>query len=937
MEVWLRSRKIALDPASAARTTGKLPRIASDVDASPKTMRVYWHTIHWRRLLAAGVVLISLALFLPLVALSYLDRGIFSSNEIQEVGALSENEKIRLSVRIELRDLEKKRTNIRFELDRLQQEWDSRNEKIVLQKRELNGVKLSLNEAMRTLEELSKAKPALVRMPLSIPAEEVVSTPRRRKIVNTVKDCSLEQCFDLSRCPLRNPFQVFAYPLDPHRLPGVPPSLVNALSSAIHLNHYVTDNPRTACLFLHVTSSQAILTPVTKAGQTTGQTTTSPMANVSTLRYWNGDGANHLLLVLDNCTTVSPDQGGGCNLAPVDRVGRAIVARQTFPAGSFRPGFDYVMPTWVDQSQPRLSLPSILPARRKYLLSFSGSYIEPEETETTLEIAKSSLSDKYVQGLLGQFSDSDDLLHIRTNCIDDNELNYVQGLVGQWVECSVHDRAEREPLADATFALVMAPRADFYRASDLFTKRLLKVMRHGAIPVILGNDVELPFSQQIEWEKAAVILLKARAPELHLVLKTYSDADIVALRRQGRRLMENYLATPKLSIDTLLTAMRFVLKMPAAPERDEPSNPVANLSFGLVNQQFSSETDEMLGPVETSYSSLSYQRNFSLTLNNWRQLFNADFAPHRMAPWRPDDPLLPSDAKFRGSSFGFRPIGFGAGGSGKEFSEALGGNWPREQFTAVILTYERQQVLLEGISSLKGLPYLNKVVVVWNGPQTPGPETLTWPDIGVPIQVIKAPINSLNNRFVPWDVIETEAVLCLDDDGRLRHDELVFAFRVWRENRDRIVGFPGRFHAFDSIHKSWNYNSNHSCELSMVLTGAAFVHKFYLYAYTNYMQPEIRQIVDRLMNCEDIALNFLVSHLTRKPPLKVTSKWTFRCPGCPVALSEHDSHFLERHDCINKFSQIYGYNPLLYTQLRADSVLFKTRVPHDKQKCFKYV
>lgn len=81
----------------------------------------------------------------------------------------------------------------------------------------------------------------------------------------------------------------------------------------------------------------------------------------------------------------------------------------------------------MDQSQPRLSLPSILPARRKYLLSFSGSYIEPEETETTLEIAKSSLSDKYVQGLLGQFSDSDDLLHIRTNCIDDNELNYVQG------------------------------------------------------------------------------------------------------------------------------------------------------------------------------------------------------------------------------------------------------------------------------------------------------------------------------------------------------------------------------------------------------------------------------------------------------------------------------------------------------------------------------
>ena len=49
--------------------------------------------------------------------------------------------------------------------------------------------------------------------------------------------------------------------------------------------------------------------------------------------------------------------------------------------------------------------------------------------------------------------------------------------------------------------------------------------------------------------------------------------------------------------------------------------------------------------------------------------------------------------------------------------------------------------------------------------------------------------------------------------------------RVWREARDRIVGFPGRYHAWDVNHQSWLYNSNYSCELSMVLTGAAFFHK----------------------------------------------------------------------------------------------------------------
>ncbi|UYV63609.1 EXTL3 [Cordylochernes scorpioides] len=161
--------------------------------------------------------------------------------------------------------------------------------------------------------------------------------------------------------------------------------------------------------------------------------------------------------------------------------------------------------------------------------------------------------------------------------------------------------------------------------------------------------------------------------------------------------------------------------------------------------------------------------------------------------------------------------------------------------------------------------------------------------------------------------------------------------RVWRESRDRIVGFPGRYHAWDLQYGGWLYNSNYSCELSMVLTGAAFFHKYYSYMYSSWMPQAIRDKVDEYMNCEDIAMNFLVAHLTHKPPIKVTSRWTFRCPGCTVSLFQEESHFLERHICINFFLQQYGYLPLLSTQLRADSVLFKTRIPHDKQKCFKYI
>lgn len=47
-----------------------------------------------------------------------------------------------------------------------------------------------------------------------------------------------------------------------------------------------------------------------------------------------------------------------------------------------------------------------------------------------------------------------------------------------------------------------------------------------------------------------------------------------------------------------------------------------------------------------------------------------------------------------GSEIGFRAISSGAGGAGKEFCESLGGNIQKEQFTIVMLTYEREQVCL---------------------------------------------------------------------------------------------------------------------------------------------------------------------------------------------------------------------------------------------------
>ena len=169
------------------------------------------------------------------------------------------------------------------------------------------------------------------------------------------------------------------------------------------------------------------------------------------------------------------------------------------------------------------------------------------------------------------------------------------------------------------------------------------------------------------------------------------------------------------------------------------------------------------------------------------------------------------------------------------------------------------------------------------------------------------------------------------------------------------VGFPARYHAWNFGDSRFEYMSHVSCEYSMVLTGAAFYHRFYNFYFSRVMGSRIRAHIDEVQNCEDIAFNMMVAHLTRQPPLKVTCKWNFNCPECEAVdeavaregnsqaatvepmLSMQSDHFAKRSRCLNYFVDIYGYNPLLYSQYRADSVLYRTKLPLEKQKCFKFV
>lgn len=96
----------------------------------------------------------------------------------------------------------------------------------------------------------------------------------------------------------------------------------------------------------------------------------------------------------------------------------------------------------------------------------------------------------------------------------------------------------------------------------------------------------------------------------------------------------------------------------------------------------------------------------------------------------------------------------------------------------------------------------------------------------------------------------------------------VHAFcRTWQKHRHTLVGPNSRF-AYVDRDGNGVYDIKTRHKYNIVLTGAAFVHRSYLHAYTFDMPQAIYNHVANKMNCEDIAMNFVVAHLTRRPPVR---------------------------------------------------------------------
>ncbi|KAG7508734.1 heat shock 70 kDa protein 4 [Solea senegalensis] len=222
-----------------------------------------------------------------------------------------------------------------------------------------------------------------------------------------------------------------------------------------------------------------------------------------------------------------------------------------------------------------------------------------------------------------------------------------------------------------------------------------------------------------------------------------------------------------------------------------------------------------------------------------------------------------------------------------------------------------------------------QIVVLWNCDK-PLPPRDKWPSTSVPLTVIEGQTKTMSSRFYPHDVIRTDAVLSLDEDSVLSTNEVDFAFIVWQSFPERIVGYPARSHYWDSSRSRWGYTSKWTNDYSMVLTGAAFYHRYYHYLFTHHIPTSLLTMVDRMANCEDILMNFLVSAITKQPPIKVTQKKQYKetmmTQGSKASRWADPDHFAQRQTCMNAFSHWLGFMPLVHSQMRLDPVLFRDQV-----------
>uniref|UniRef100_A0A8C1SIC6 Exostosin glycosyltransferase 1b n=1 Tax=Cyprinus carpio TaxID=7962 RepID=A0A8C1SIC6_CYPCA len=653
-------------------------------------------------------------------------------------------------------------------------------------------------------------------------------SPRQKRDVNSSvykgKRCRMQSCFDFSLCQ-RNGFKVYVYPQQKGE--KISESYQNILST-IEGSRFYTSDPGQACLFV-------LSLDTLDRDQLSPQYVHNLKTKVQSLPLWN-NGRNHLIFNLYSGTWPDYTEDLGFD------IGQAMLAKASISTENFRPNFDVSIPLF-SKDHPRTGGDrgylkyNTIPPFRKYMLVFKGKrYLTGIGSDTRNALYHVHNAEDVV--LLTTCKHGKDWQkHKDARCDKDN------------AEYEKYDY--REMLHNSTFCLVP-------RGRRLGSFRFLEALQAACVPVMLSNGWELPFSEVIDWNTAAVIGDERLLLQIPSTVRSIHQDKILALRQQTQFLWEAYFSSVEKIVLTTLEIIQ----------------------------------DRVL--QQTSRSNLM-----------WNSHPGGLFTLPHYSSYLGDFPFFYAELGIK----------------------------PNPKFTAVIHAVtplvSQSQPILKLLVSVARSQYCAQIIVLWNCDK-PLPAKHRWPATSVPIIVIEGENKVMSSRFQPYDSIISDAVLSLDEDTVLSTTEVDFAFTVWQSFPERIVGYPARSHFWDNNKERWGYTSKWTNDYSMVLTGAAIYHRYYHFLYSHFLPSSLKSMVDQLANCEDILMNFLVSAVTKLPPIKVTQKKQYKetMMGQSSRASRwaDPDHFAQRQTCMNKFASWFGGMPLVHSQMRLDPVLFKDQV-----------
>uniref|UniRef100_A0A3B5KF65 Exostosin glycosyltransferase 1 n=1 Tax=Takifugu rubripes TaxID=31033 RepID=A0A3B5KF65_TAKRU len=334
----------------------------------------------------------------------------------------------------------------------------------------------------------------------NVDSDEHISLKQKRDVssgIYTGKRCRMESCFDFTLCE-RNGFKVFVYPQQKGE--KMSESYQNILSS-IEGSRFYTSDPEQACLFV-------LSLDTLDRDQLSPQYVHNLKGRIQSLPLWN-EGKNHIIFNLYSGTWPNYTEDLGFD------IGYAMLAKASISTENFRPNFDVSIPLF-SKDHPRTGgergylRHNSIPPFRKYMLVFKGKrYLTGIGSDT--------------RNALYHVHNSEDVV-LLTTCKHGKDWQKHKDA-----------RCDRDNMDGGKNI-----------GQDHYMEQA------ACVPVMLSNGWELPFSEIIDWNTAAVIGDERLLLQIPSTVRSIHQDQILSLRQQTQLLWEAYFNSVEKIVRTTL-------------------------------------------------------------------------------------------------------------------------------------------------------------------------------------------------------------------------------------------------------------------------------------------------------------------------------------------------------------------------------------------------